>query len=151
MIRIGFGFDTHKLEPGRPFRLGGVNVEHSKGATGHSDADVLIHAIIDSLLGAAGLPDIGRQFPDTSEEFKGIDSSVLLSRTMDMLRERSFSIGNIDCTIVLQQPKIATLIPEMIKALSGALKSKTSGSISKPRQAKNWDLSAGRKGFPLTQ
>jgi 2-C-methyl-D-erythritol 2,4-cyclodiphosphate synthase len=126
MIRIGFGFDTHKLEPGRPFRLGGVNVEHSKGAIGHSDADVLIHAIIDSLLGAAGLPDIGRQFPDTSEEFKGIDSRVLLSRTMDMLRERSFSIGNIDCTIVLQQPKIATLIPEMIKALSGALKAEPS-------------------------
>jgi len=122
MIRIGFGFDTHKLEPGRPFRLGGITIEHSKGAAGHSDADVLIHAIIDSLLGAAGLPDIGRQFPDTSEEFKGIDSRILLNRTMDMLRERSFSIGNIDCTIVLQQPKIAVFIPEMIKMLSGALK-----------------------------
>ena len=121
MIRVGFGFDTHKLEPGRPFRLGGVNIEHSKGAIGHSDADVLIHAIIDSLLGAAGLPDIGRQFPDSSEEFKGIDSRVLLSRTIDILRERSFSIGNIDCTIVLQQPKIAAFIPEMIKALSETL------------------------------
>jgi len=122
MIRIGFGFDTHRLEPGLAFRLGGINIDHTKGSAGHSDADVLIHAIIDSLLGAAGLPDIGRQFPDTSEEFKGIDSRILLNRTMDMLRERSFSVGNIDCTIVLQQPKIAAFIPEMIKMLSGALR-----------------------------
>jgi len=122
MIRIGFGFDTHRLEPGLTFRLGGTSIEHTKGAAGHSDADVLIHAIIDSLLGAAGLPDIGRQFPDTSGEYKGIDSRILLSRTMDMLRERSFSVGNIDCTVVLQQPRISAFIPEMIKILSGALK-----------------------------
>lgn len=122
MIRIGFGFDTHRLEPGLAFRLGGISIDHTKGSAGHSDADVLIHAIIDALLGAAGLPDIGRQFPDTSEEYKGIDSRILLNRTMDMLRERSFSVGNIDCTIVLQQPKIAAFIPEMIKMLSGALR-----------------------------
>jgi 2-C-methyl-D-erythritol 2,4-cyclodiphosphate synthase len=120
-MRVGFGFDTHKLEPGKPFILGGVKIEHSKGATGHSDADVLIHAIIDSLLGAAGLPDIGRQFPDTSAEFRGIDSSILLSKTLQMVRAKGFAIGNIDCTIVLQQPKIAEFIPSMISSLATVL------------------------------
>ncbi len=121
MIRIGFGFDTHKLEPGGPLRLGGVSIEHSKAAIGHSDADVLIHAIIDALLGAAGLPDIGRQFPDTSDDYKGIDSGILLRKTLQLILEQGFSIGNIDCTIVLQQPKIAAHIPSMITALSSAL------------------------------
>jgi 2-C-methyl-D-erythritol 2,4-cyclodiphosphate synthase len=121
MFRIGFGFDTHRLEPGLPLRLGGVNIEHSKGAAGHSDADVLVHAIIDSLLGAAGLPDIGQQFPDTSDEFKGIDSIILLKKTMKMIAEKGFSIGNIDCTLVLQQPKIAAYIPSIIASLTAAL------------------------------
>jgi 2-C-methyl-D-erythritol 2,4-cyclodiphosphate synthase len=121
MIRIGFGFDTHKLETGRVLRLGGVDIEHSKGAAGHSDADVLIHAIIDSLLGAAGLPDIGQQFPDTSPEFKGIDSLILLKKTLDLITEKGFSIGNIDCTLVLQQPKVASFIPSMISTLASAL------------------------------
>lgn len=121
MIRVGFGFDTHKLEPGKPFILGGVKIEHSKGASGHSDADVLIHAIIDALLGAAGLPDIGQQFPDTSADYKGIDSSLLLKRTFQMIREKGFYIGNIDCTVVLQQPKIASYFPSMIISLSGTL------------------------------
>jgi len=129
MIRIGFGFDTHKLETGLPLRLGGVNIEHAKGASGHSDADVLIHAIIDSLLGAAGLPDIGQQFPDTSAEYKNIDSVILLRRTFRMLAEKGFSIGNIDCTIVLQQPKIANHIPSMITSLSAALETEP-GRIS---------------------
>ena len=120
-MRIGFGFDTHRLEPGTPFILGGVKIDHSKGAAGHSDADVLIHAIIDALLGAAGLPDIGRQFPDSSAEYKGIDSSVLLKRTMDMVWEKGFAIGNIDCTVVLQQPRISAYIQSMISALSGTL------------------------------
>ncbi len=95
---------------------------HSKGSVGHSDADVLIHAIIDALLGAAGLPDIGSQFPDTSEEYRGIDSKVLLARTMEMIQNKGFSIGNIDSTIVLQRPKISNHIPEMIKTLSGIMK-----------------------------
>ena len=112
-MRVGFGFDTHKLEPGRLFILGGVQIEHSMGAAGHSDADVLIHAIIDSLLGAAGLPDIGQQFPDTSPEFKDIDSSILLNKTLRLITEKGFAIGNIDCTIVLQQPKIAEYIPSL--------------------------------------
>ncbi len=120
-MRVGFGFDTHKLEPGRLFILGGVQIEHSMGAAGHSDADVLIHAIIDSMLGAAGLPDIGQQFPDTSPELKDIDSSILLDKTLRLITEKGFAIGNIDCTIVLQQPKIAEYIPLMITSLSDTL------------------------------
>ena len=122
MMKIGFGFDTHKLEDNRQLWLGGILIPHPKGSVGHSDADVLIHAIIDALLGAAGLPDIGNQFPDTAEEFKGIDSKVLLARTMEMIQNKGFSIGNIDSTIVLQRPKISNHIPEMIKTLSGILK-----------------------------
>jgi 2-C-methyl-D-erythritol 2,4-cyclodiphosphate synthase len=122
MFRIGFGFDTHRLEEGSPFWLGGIPVQHSKGAIGHSDADVLIHAICDALLGAAGLRDIGYQFPDTSPEYKGIDSKILLARTCDILKEKQFSIVNIDSTIVLQSPKINTLIPQMIEQLSVVMK-----------------------------
>lgn len=121
MFRIGFGFDTHRLEPGLTFMLGGVRIEHSKGASGHSDADVLVHAIIDALLGAAGLPDIGQQFPDTSDEFRGISSLVLLRRTMALFQGRGFTIGNIDCTIVLQKPKIAPYVPVIISTLSEVL------------------------------
>jgi 2-C-methyl-D-erythritol 2,4-cyclodiphosphate synthase len=118
MYRIGFGFDTHKLEDDCEFWLGGIQIPHSKGAIGHSDADVLIHAICDALLGAAGLPDIGIQFPDTSDEFKGIDSKILLKKTTKLVYEKGYSIGNLDTTIVLQRPKISGLIPEMIRTLS---------------------------------
>ena len=116
-LRIGFGFDTHKLVEDHPFRLGGVQIFHSKGALGHSDADVLIHAICDALLGAAGLRDIGFHFPDTSVEYQGIDSKILLKLTMEKLRDKQFSIGNIDSTIVLQNPRISDYIPEMIRVL----------------------------------
>jgi 2-C-methyl-D-erythritol 2,4-cyclodiphosphate synthase len=118
MFRIGFGFDTHKLEEGFSFRLGGIAVQHSKGATGHSDADVLIHAICDALLGAAGSRDIGFQFPDSSPEFKGIDSKILLTRTCEILKEKLYSIVNIDSTVVLQSPKISNYIPRMIVQLA---------------------------------
>jgi len=121
-MRIGFGFDTHMLEVGHDFRLGGINIPHVKGATGHSDADVLFHAICDALLGAAGLRDIGTQFPDTSSEFKGIDSKVLLKRTLDLVLKNGYSIGNLDTTIVLERPKISLYIPEMIKTLAEVLK-----------------------------
>lgn len=117
-MRIGFGFDSHKLEANHDFWLGGIRIPHSKGAIGHSDADVLIHAICDALLGASGLRDIGNQFPDTSLEFKGIDSKVLLKRTLSLVWEHGYSIGNLDTTIVLQQPKINEFVPEMIKTLS---------------------------------
>ena len=118
MIRIGFGFDTHKLEEGVNFRLGGIDVPHVKGSVGHSDADVLIHALCDALLGAAGLRDIGYQFPDSSPVFKGIDSAILLKKTCELIRDRSFSVVNIDSTIVLQSPKISEYIPAMINTLS---------------------------------
>ena len=121
MIRIGFGFDTHRLEPGRILRLGGVEIPDEKGAAGHSDADVLIHAVCDALLGAAGLRDIGYHFPDTSAEYKDISSSILLEKTMDLINSRSFSVQNADTTIVLQSPRISAYIPEMIHVISGIL------------------------------
>jgi 2-C-methyl-D-erythritol 2,4-cyclodiphosphate synthase len=120
-MRIGFGFDTHKLEMGREFWLGGVCIPYEKGASGYSDADVLIHAICDALLGAAGLRDIGTQFPDTSSEFNGIDSKVLLKRTRDFIQKNGYTIGNLDTTIVLERPKISVYVPEMIKTLTEVL------------------------------
>jgi 2-C-methyl-D-erythritol 2,4-cyclodiphosphate synthase len=116
-IRVGFGFDVHQLKEGRDFWLGGILHPHTKGAVGHSDADVLIHAICDALLGAAGLRDIGFHFPDTSQEFKGIDSKILLKRVVDLLKEKDYSIGNIDCTLVLEKPKINPHIDAMKSAL----------------------------------
>jgi 2-C-methyl-D-erythritol 2,4-cyclodiphosphate synthase len=121
MFRIGFGCDTHKLEYHQEFWLGGILIPHDKGATGHSDADTLIHAIIDALLGAAGLRDIGNQFPDNAPEFKGIDSKVLLARTMDLITAKGLSIGNIDCTVVLQSPKIGLYIPLMAETLASVM------------------------------
>src|SRR6266436_8902128 len=106
MYRIGQGIDFHKLVEGREFWLGGMTIPHSKGALGHSDADVLLHAICDALLGAASLGDIGKHFPDSSAEFKNIDSKILLKRVIDLLAEKNFSIGNVDVTLCLQQPKI---------------------------------------------
>jgi len=120
-FRIGSGIDIHRLEPGREFWLGGIHIPHEKGALGHSDADVLIHAICDALLGAAGLGDIGRHFPDTSPEFKGIDSKILLKRVVNLLSERNIKIINIDATVCLQRPKIAAYIPDMQNILSAVL------------------------------
>lgn len=117
-IRVGFGFDVHQLQDGIPLWLGGIQLQHSKGAKGHSDADVLIHAICDALLGAAGLRDIGFHFPDTSGEFKGIDSKILLKRVMDLLKEQHYSIGNVDCTLVMEQPKINPHIDQMKATLA---------------------------------
>jgi 2-C-methyl-D-erythritol 2,4-cyclodiphosphate synthase len=121
MIRVGFGFDTHKLAENTPFFLGGVRISHHKGAVGHSDADTLIHAIIDALLGAAGLPDIGNQFPDTDPRYKGIDSKILLELTIAKISEIGYSIGNIDSTIVLQAPKLKDLVPEIRQSLSAVI------------------------------
>ena len=120
-IRTGFGYDVHKLEPGADFWLGGIKVEHTKGAVGHSDADVLIHAICDALLGAANKRDIGFHFADTDPQFKGIDSKILLRQVMDIVRDAGFEVGNIDATIALQIPKINPFIPEMITTLAGVM------------------------------
>lgn len=112
-FRIGMGYDVHKLEQGLPFMLGGIRVEHHSGTVGHSDADVLLHAICDALLGAAGLRDIGFHFPDNNMAYKGIDSRKLLAETCRKIWEKGWIIGNVDCTIALQSPKISEYINDM--------------------------------------
>ncbi len=120
-FRIGFGYDVHRLQEGLPFWLGGVEIEHHAGAVGHSDADVLLHAICDALLGAAALGDIGEHFPDTDPAYKGISSSILLQRTIQLIRSKGYEIGNIDTTVCLQTPKIKPYIPEMRKQIAQTL------------------------------
>jgi 2-C-methyl-D-erythritol 2,4-cyclodiphosphate synthase len=120
-FRVGFGYDVHQLVPGRKLVVGGVPVPHTKGALGHSDADVLLHAIADALLGAAALGDIGTHFPDTDSRFKNMDSKIILREVAALLKTNNFSIGNIDSTVVLQQPKINPFIPEMRKQIAAVL------------------------------
>ena len=120
-FRIGEGWDVHALVPGRQLIIGGVNIPHTQGLLGHSDADVLLHAITDALLGAAALGDIGRHFPDTDERFKGADSSVLLNEAARRVREAGFEIGNVDSTVVAQAPKLAPHIPAMVEGIARTL------------------------------
>ena len=120
-IRIGNGYDVHKLAPGLPLFLGGIQIPHSKGAVAHSDGDTLIHALCDALLGAAALGDIGQHFPDTLPEYKGIDSKILLSRTVALIQTQGFKPVNIDATICLQTPKIVPFIPQMRTVLAQVL------------------------------
>jgi 2-C-methyl-D-erythritol 2,4-cyclodiphosphate synthase len=117
-FRIGFGHDVHQLKEGEKLILGGIEIPHYKGIVAHSDGDVLIHAICDSLLGAANLGDIGQHFPDTSDDFKGIDSKILLKKTIDLIHQKGYKIGNVDSTICLQKPKIMQYIPSMKSSLS---------------------------------
>ena len=117
-IRVGFGYDVHQLTKNRELWLGGVQIPHDKGALGHSDADVLLHAICDALLGAAGKRDIGFYFPDTSSEFKNIDSKILLQRTIQVLKDDGWKVGNIDSTLCMERPKIMSFVPEMKKVIS---------------------------------
>jgi 2-C-methyl-D-erythritol 2,4-cyclodiphosphate synthase len=120
-MRIGFGFDVHQLKEGTDLWIGGIKMEHHKGAVGHSDADVMIHAICDALLGAANLNDIGYHFPDTSEKYKNIDSKILLKEVIRLITEKNYTVGNIDVTLCLQQPKIASYIPGMKESLSSIM------------------------------
>lgn len=120
-FRIGEGWDTHALVPGRPLVIGGVQVPFDKGLLGHSDADVLLHAITDALLGAAALGDIGRHFPDTDAQFKGADSVALLTEAARRVRAAGYQIGNIDSTVIAQAPKLATHIPAMCQRIASAL------------------------------
>lgn len=120
-IRVGFGYDVHRLVDGLPLALGGIKIEHSKGSLGHSDGDVLIHAICDALLGAANLRDIGFLFPDSSPELKGIDSKVLLKKTYELVKEKGFDLQNVDVTICLQKPKVSHLISSMKEAIANVL------------------------------
>ncbi len=120
-MRIGEGFDVHALVEGRPLIIGGVTIPFEKGLAGHSDADVLLHAIGDALLGAAGLGDIGRHFPDSDPKYAGADSRALLREVGTMLAQSGFSVGNIDSTIIAQQPKMAPFISEMVANIAGDL------------------------------
>lgn len=121
-IRIGFGVDVHRLEEGRQFVVGGVILPSSFGAVGHSDADVLLHAICDGLLGALNLRDIGYHFSDTDPQYKGIDSTLLLENVMKLVTEKGYRVSNIDCTVILEQPKVNPHIPEMQTIIARLLK-----------------------------
>lgn len=120
--RIGTGYDIHQLIENRDLIIGGVKIPHEKGLMGHSDADVLIHAIIDAMLGAVALPDIGTLFPDTDEQYKGISSVILLKKVYDLIKEKDWEINNIDSNIIAQAPKMMPYIPEMKKVLANSLK-----------------------------
>ena len=120
-VRVGFGYDVHALVPERDLWLGGVKIEHTMGLRGHSDADVLIHAICDALLGAANMRDIGYHFPDTAGEYKDIDSKILLFDTMELLRDAGYTLGNIDATVAAERPKLNPHIPEMKRVMADVL------------------------------
>ncbi|HEY9115232.1 MAG TPA: 2-C-methyl-D-erythritol 2,4-cyclodiphosphate synthase [Bacteroidales bacterium] len=119
--RVGFGYDVHQLVSERRLVIGGVEIPHFKGAAGHSDADVLLHALADALLGAAGLEDIGTHFPDSDKKFKDIDSRIILAKVVELVSKIGFEIENVDSTVVLQQPKIKDFVPEIKKQISGLL------------------------------
>ncbi|MBR7052028.1 MAG: 2-C-methyl-D-erythritol 2,4-cyclodiphosphate synthase, partial [Bacteroidaceae bacterium] len=118
MIRVGYGYDVHRLVEGRALWLGGVRIEHTMGLLGHSDADVLIHAVCDALLGAAGMRDIGYHFPDTAGEYEGIDSKILLDKTVALIASKGWRVGNIDATVAAQRPKLSPHIPAMQQTLA---------------------------------
>jgi len=120
-FRIGHGYDVHKLENGKKFIIGGIQIDHDKGAVGHSDADVVIHVICDALLGALSLGDIGKHFPDTDEKYKGIDSKVLLYKVLDLVKEKEYRVSNVDVTILLQKPKLRNHINSMRATLSNIM------------------------------
>lgn len=122
MMRVGHGYDVHALVEDRDLILGGVKIAHHKGLEGHSDADVLIHAICDALLGAAGLGDIGKHFPDADAQFKNIDSRILLRHVREMIEDNGWKVGNVDATIIAQTPRLAPHIPQMIEYLADDLR-----------------------------
>ena len=121
-IRVGFGFDVHQLVPDRELWLGGIQFEHELGLLGHSDADVLIHAICDALLGAANMRDIGYHFPDNAGEFKNVDSKILLAKTVDLIATKGYQVGNVDATVCAERPKLKARIPEIQEVLAKLMK-----------------------------
>ena len=139
-MRIGQGYDVHRLTPGRKLILGGVEIEYEYGLLGHSDADVLTHAVMDALFGAAGMDDIGTHFPDTDERYKGADSIELLKKVLGKLREGGFRPVNIDCTVIAQRPKLKPYIPEMRENLSRALGLSPGEVNVRPLRRRAWDL-----------
>jgi 2-C-methyl-D-erythritol 2,4-cyclodiphosphate synthase len=121
MMRIGQGYDVHQLVEGRPLIIGGIEIPHEKGLLGHSDADVLLHTVADAILGAISEGDIGKHFPDTDPAYKGADSAKLLSHVWELVKEKGYKLGNIDCTIIAQRPKMAPYIPKMRQRISDLL------------------------------
>ncbi|ALP37351.1 2-C-methyl-D-erythritol 2,4-cyclodiphosphate synthase [Paenibacillus sp. 28ISP30-2] len=130
MIRVGQGFDVHQLVEGRPCIIGGVNIPYEKGLLGHSDADVLLHAVSDAILGALGLGDIGKHFPDNDPEFKDADSLKLLEHVWSLAKERGYRLGNIDSTIIAQKPKMASYIPQMNEVIARALEAEDPSQVN---------------------
>ena len=125
MIRIGMGYDVHQLVEGRDLWLGGIKIEHTHGLLGHSDADVLIHAVCDALLGAANMRDIGYHFPDTADETDGIDSKILLAKTIELIKTKGYTLGNIDCTVCAEQPKLNPHIEDMKLCMAKVMQADT--------------------------
>ena len=150
-MRIGMGYDVHKLVEGRKLILGGVEIPNEKGLLGHSDADVLLHAIMDALLGAAALGDIGKHFPDTDPAYKGISSIRLLEHVADLLEEHQFLIENIDATIIAQRPKMRPYIDAMRENIAKALKIEADQINVKATTEEDLDLPEAERGFPLRQ
>jgi 2-C-methyl-D-erythritol 2,4-cyclodiphosphate synthase len=146
-MRIGFGYDVHAFAEGRELWLGGVKIDCPVGLLGHSDADVLIHAICDALLGAANMRDIGFHFPDSSDKFKNIDSKILLRETMRLLREGGYRLGNIDATIVAEQPKLSPYIPEMQKTLADVMQTSASNVSIKATTSEKLGFTGRKEGI----
>ncbi|MBN2481325.1 MAG: 2-C-methyl-D-erythritol 2,4-cyclodiphosphate synthase [Bacteroidales bacterium] len=146
-FRIGFGYDVHQLAAGRKLILGGVEIPSEKGPVAHSDGDVLIHAICDALLGAAGLRDIGFHFPDNESEFKGISSMIILQKTLNLLKECQYKVGNIDTTICLQQPKIRDYVGIIKENLASAIKTGTDNISVKATTAEHLGFVGKGKGI----
>lgn len=148
-MRIGFGYDVHAFAEGRELWLGGIRIDYPYGLLGHSDADVLIHAICDALLGAANMRDVGFHFPDTLAEYKNIDSKLLLQKTMYLLREAGYELGNIDATIVAEQPKLSPYIDDMKQALAEAMKAPVSDISLKATTTENLGFIGRREGIAV--
>ena len=146
-MRIGFGYDVHALTEGRKLILGGVEIPHEKGLLGHSDADVLLHAIMDALLGAAALGDIGKHFPDNDNTFKNIDSMLLLAKTKEILDNNGFDINNIDSTIVAQAPKVAPYIDEMRGKIANTLNTDISNVSVKATTTEHLGFEGRKEGI----
>jgi 2-C-methyl-D-erythritol 2,4-cyclodiphosphate synthase len=146
-IRIGYGYDVHQLKEGEELIVGGVHIPHSKGSVGHSDADVLIHTICDAILGAANMRDIGFHFPDTSADYKGIDSKILLRDVMLLIREKGFEIINIDSTVCLEKPKVNPHIPKMQDVLSECMQIEASQLSIKATTSEKMGFVGAEKGI----
>ena len=147
MFKTGIGFDAHPLAEDRPLVIGGVNIPHSRGLLGHSDADVLVHAVMDAILGAVALGDIGEHFPDTEDEFEGADSLVLLSRVQKMIEDKGYSCENLDSIIIAEKPKLKSYIGEMRKNLASVLKISTDQLSIKPTTTEHMGFTGREEGI----